>query len=274
MDMIRKTFQIEVKKEDVNEDASTLLAAVSSERRDRDGEIIRISESSVDLEGYRKNPVLLWQHRSDDPIGRAQWIKVHEKKLLAKFEFHRKTQRSIEIFELYKSGFLNSFSIGFRPTVPRNDAKVFRKIEVFEISAVSVPSNIDAIVQNGYSQKITDGILRKDLNLESSEAPIFNPEIFAHALKEALDPEAMRSMVGDGIRQELGILKGKVDKIVTVEKEDRLIEVDIEKVEKMVFDNLLEWATENDVEMAKRMIKTNVKKWKDVELGKLMGKVF
>ena len=274
MDMLRKTFQIEVKKEDVNEDASTLLAAVSSERRDRDGEIIRISESSVDLLGYRRNPVLLWNHRSDDPIGRAQWIKVHEKKLLAKFEFHKKTQRSIEIFELYKSGFLNSFSIGFRPTVPRSDAKVFRKIEVFEVSAVSVPSNIDAIVQNGYGQKITDGILRKDLNLESSEAPFFNPEIFAHALKEAMNPEAVKEVVNEGIQQQLGILKGKVDKIITVEKSDPLVEVDLDEVKRLVEKNVLDWAMEYDEETAKRIIKARVKTDLGIEMGKLTGKVF
>ena len=180
MDALKKVYQIEFRKENIDDENAILTAIVASEKRDRDGEIIRLTESSMDLTGYRKNPVLLWQHRPDSPIGKALKIGIVKKQLIAIFEFHRKTQISREIFDLYGSNFLNSFSVGFRALEKRDENKVYRKTELLEISCVSIPSNIDAITQNGYGEKITDDVLRKDLNLQALEspAPIFDPEIF------------------------------------------------------------------------------------------------
>jgi len=273
MDALKKVFQIELKKDDIDEEESTLLATVSSEKRDRDGEIIRLSKESVDLEGYRKNPVLLWNHRVDDPIGKAVWIKPDKKTLIAKFRFHRKTQRSKEIYELYKTGFLNSFSISFLPKIPKDNYKVYRSIEILEVSCVSLPSNTDAIVQNGYGQKISDGILRKDLSLEAIESPsaIFNPDVFAAALKQAMNPDAVKEIVDDGLEKSLSKMR---DKLITVEKEDRLIEISPSEIKRLVDKNILEWAMEHKPELAKRMIDKQIKTELEIAEGKMRGKVF
>lgn len=268
MDALKKVYQIEIKKDDIDEDESTLLATVSSEKRDRDGEIIRLSKESVDLTGYRKNPVLLWQHRADNPIGKAVWIKTDKRTLLAKFRFHRRTQISKEIYDLYKTGFLNSFSIGFKPTIPRDENKVFRKIELLEISAVSIPSNTDAITQNDYGEKITDNILRKDLSLESLEspAPIFNADIFATALKKALDPNALKEIASEGIQIEIERIKKKVDG-------DKLIEVDLAEVQRLVDKNILEMAMKENPELAKKIISKRIQRMQEIEMAKILGRV-
>ena len=271
MDVLKKVFQIEFKKEDVDDDSSTLLATVSSEKRDRDGDIIRLSKESVDLEGYRKNPVLLWNHRVDDPIGKALWIKPDKRTLIAKFRFHKKTQRSKEIYELYKTGYLNSFSISFIPKIPRDNYKVYRSIEILEVSAVSLPSNTDAIVQNGYGQKISDGVLRKDLNLESIASPQFvlDADTLANAIKQAMNTEAMKKIVDKGIKLELEIIRNKVN-----DDGDKLIEVDLAEVQRLVDKNILEYAMKDDPDLAKKIISKRIARMKEIELGRLTGKVF
>lgn len=274
MDALKKVFQIEIKKEDVDEDESTILAVVASEKRDRDGEIIRLSKESIDLEAYRKNPVLLWMHRPAIPLGKSVWIKTDKRTLIAKFRFHRRTQISQEIFDLYKTGFLNSFSIGFLPKQKRDSNKVWRSIELLEVSAVTIPSNTDAITQNGYGEKITDNILRKDLSLSELE-PEYHPVDFGTGLSN----EKLQEIANTSILKALDNLRAKVsgknkDKIITVEKDDKMITVDLAEVKRLVDKNILEHAMKDDPELAKKIISHKIKRQNEIEMGKLTGKVF
>ncbi len=151
----RQSFGI-CKANDVDEDERTLIATISTDTVDRSGEIVR--PDGAEFSNYAKNPIVLWQHNPDEPIGKALWIKRNAKQIIAKIRF-AVTEKASEIFELFKGGFLNAFSIGFIskqghiPTpdeirtnpVLSNARYIHDKWELLEFSGVAVPANPEAL---------------------------------------------------------------------------------------------------------------------------------
>jgi HK97 family phage prohead protease len=146
----------EVKAEDVDDDR-TVMAVISSDRIDRDGEIL-LPKGAV-IEEFVKNPVILWNHDAyQPPIGKAMWIRRKGNQLVAKIKFAA-TEMADTVYQLFKGGFLNAFSIRFRPLEGRaptaDDVKsnptwknarfIFSKWELLEASPVTIPANPDAL---------------------------------------------------------------------------------------------------------------------------------
>jgi phage head maturation protease len=94
----------------------------------------------------------------DPPIGKALWVKRGIKRITAKVKFAT-TERAEEVWQLFKGGFLNAFSVGFKPLDGRrptpDDIKantnlanarfMFTKWELLEFSPVTVPANAEAL---------------------------------------------------------------------------------------------------------------------------------
>jgi len=143
MEKIFKEFIAEIK--DIDKKARTLVAYVSTGKKDRMGEYIPPGEWI--LANYRKNPVVLWAHDyRSPPVGKALWIRTDEKGLLAKIRF-AETEKGEEIFYLYSEGYLNAFSVGFRAKRDEKDPNIFRKCELMENSCIPVPANAEALTE-------------------------------------------------------------------------------------------------------------------------------
>lgn len=139
---------------------------------DRDGELIEAS--AWDLENYRKNPVLCLSHDlSKPPIGKILWVKADANGLKFKAQFAG-TERGKEAYQLYKEGVMTSFSVGFRPKPggyvenPMDERykglkKVFKSVELFEISCVTVPSLPQAVAEYVKSGKVHNTELKGEL---------------------------------------------------------------------------------------------------------------
>lgn len=146
-----KVFQqLLFKSESVNEEKFTLEGVFSTADTDRHGDIV---EQNWDLKHFKKNPVILNSHTYYDAtevVGKAVKIKVSkEGKLEGKLEFAvNENPKAKIIFDLYKGGFLNAFSVGFQ--VKEWDEKTgnITKSELLEISAVSVPANAFALAKS------------------------------------------------------------------------------------------------------------------------------
>jgi len=174
-EMEHKAYIGEVK--GIDEKERTLTHFISTERVDRDKDIMEAG--GVDLRNYKKNPVVAWVHDyRQPPIGKNLWIKKHkddngEMGLLAKTKFAM-SQFADEIFNLYKEGFLNAWSVGFIPVEvkdadEKSDAKrVISKWELLEYSAVPVPSNPEAL-QAAYQKGIIGKELANQLGIETEE---------------------------------------------------------------------------------------------------------
>ncbi len=148
-----------VKGSSLDEKARTLDAVVSSDIVDRDGEIVEPAAFAKRIDSFLANPVLLWAHNPfEPPIGKVLQLEFKKKRIEARMQFRAEGDSELadDVWKAFAGGFLNAFSIGFRvfqveeskdestgaPKPPRiTDA------ELFEISAVTIPANTDALVK-------------------------------------------------------------------------------------------------------------------------------
>lgn len=140
----------------VNESTLTIDFVISSSNIDRMHD--SIDQNGWDLKAFKKNPVVLWAHdQSQPPVAKAipRSIKIDGKKLLATAQFMPAdvSEFSYMIFQMYKLGFMNATSVGFRPlewSFAEDDKRPygvnFTKQELLEFSCVPVPANSDALM--------------------------------------------------------------------------------------------------------------------------------
>ena len=132
-----------------DEDGSIKISGLASTNAlDRTGDIINHDAwtKSNGLENFKQNPIILFNHDYNKPIGRATSMEVSEQGL----EVGAKISKSAgEIKDLIKDGVLGAFSVGFRvKDADYNDETDGYKIkdaELFEVSVVSVPANQTAM---------------------------------------------------------------------------------------------------------------------------------
>ena len=134
---------------EVNNEDRSFWAVASTESPDRYGDVVRQDGWVVD--NFMKNPVILWAHDyRRPPVGRVEEVKVENGQLLFKAKFLPEglDPEADKIFEMYKSGFLKAFSVGFMPLeyeANEHGGTTFKKQELLEISAVPVPANPEAL---------------------------------------------------------------------------------------------------------------------------------
>jgi len=146
---------------DVDRDARTVTATINTDAVDRYKTVI--CPEGGDFTAYRKNPIVLYEHGRTEAvpvIGRNLWIKAQRRKLIAKTQFLPEGTSPLAdtVFSLYAEGFLNGWSIQFRPIAdgrPTPDEvrarpeladceRLYRSWELLEYSAVCVPGNPEA----------------------------------------------------------------------------------------------------------------------------------
>jgi HK97 family phage prohead protease len=121
-----------------------ILAIASEEVEDRDGEVLTVDGWKLD--NFIKNPQFLWYHNLRPerslPIGKVKNIKVMKiggsKKLVFEPEFEDITEFGKTVAEFVKRGYLNSFSVGFKPL--EKTGNTYKEQELLEISLVPVPA--------------------------------------------------------------------------------------------------------------------------------------
>ena len=119
----------------------------------RDGHILE--PTGCDLTNYRANPVVLWQHNPDQPVGRATELVVEGDRIRARITFAPAgiSAKADEIRGLVKTGIVSGISVGFDvqdgtpldPKKPRGGQR-FTKWELLECSFCSVPVDPGAAV--------------------------------------------------------------------------------------------------------------------------------
>lgn len=153
-DMKRKTFTVTQKA--IDADAGIYEAMISTEDRDRDGDIILASGAQVD--NYLKNPVVLFGHNYHDAdaiVGKALEIEpISGEGVRARWQFvDAGTSPQADIVRrLWAGGFLNATSVGFiaKEQQPLDQDDPFKgslisQWELLEFSIVSVPANQSAL---------------------------------------------------------------------------------------------------------------------------------
>jgi len=117
--------------------------------KDRAGDIITSAAWAKGVDYYRKNPVLLYQHNHDKPIGRVEKISVDRKGIFVEAYVSDAAEKLHGVQTLINDGALKSFSVGFRVKDGRydrnTDTTMITDVELHEISVVSVPCNQESL---------------------------------------------------------------------------------------------------------------------------------
>ena len=135
---------------------------------------------------------MLFQHKTDEPIGVFEDISEDSKGLLVRGRLAMKTQRGREAYELLKMGALDGMSIGFRADPDKQGynenkrgVRTLKEVDLMEISLVTFPMNESALIEtvkgNAKNIREWERILRDAGGLSRTEA-----KIGAKALSESL----------------------------------------------------------------------------------------
>jgi len=156
----------------VDEETRTFIGIATTPSVDRVGDII-------DPLGVKfTNPLpLLWQHRHDAPIGTVEFEKPTAKGINFKAsipiveESGSLKDRVDTAWGEIKHGLVRATSIGFRPieySFMDNGGVRYSEVEVFELSAVTIPAQADAMIT---AVKSLDAALRKEAGIPEPEIP-------------------------------------------------------------------------------------------------------
>ena len=110
---------------------------------DRTGDVMKTScWSDEGLKNYKENPIILFNHNYDKPIGRATMITPTEGGLQIEANI---SKADPYIAKLIDDGILSTFSVGFRvkdADVNKETGGLYiKEAELYEVSVVSVPAN-------------------------------------------------------------------------------------------------------------------------------------
>jgi HK97 family phage prohead protease len=148
--------------------ADGLDFVLSDESVDRMGEII--TAGGWELANFKKNPVALFNHNSNFPIGKWKGLNARNGELRGHLELAPAgtSERIDEIRKLVEAGILQAVSVGFHPLKkePMDDKAdkyfgpfKYLKQELLETSLVSVPANPNAVAV-AKSLKVSDDTMR------------------------------------------------------------------------------------------------------------------
>jgi len=142
----------------VDAENRTLTAIASTSGIDRHGD--RIMQDGWDLEEFKKTPVIIANHdyKAEKVVGKAIRIEVIDGNLEMEVQFSEDTQLAKDIFNLFKNGFLNAFSVGFIPLEAswetetdsegnKDSVYIIKTARLLEVSAVAIPANPQALVK-------------------------------------------------------------------------------------------------------------------------------
>jgi hypothetical protein len=167
----------------------------------------------------RKKPnqiKLLYQHKTDMPIGVFDEIREDSKGLYVKGRLALQTQAGKEAYELMKMGALDGLSIGFRVNPKeveydrRANKRIIKEAELMEVSLVTFPMNPKATIQSvkaeNYSIREWENGLRDAFQLSRSEAKMAAKAV-NQAFSDQREVESGNAELVDAIKQLTKTLK-------------------------------------------------------------------
>ena len=153
----------------------------------------RVLTSGIDLEQFKRNPVLLWMHRrafdgESMPIGRIENLKVEEGKLIGTPVFDQNDEFARKIESKWESGFLRMASAALEPIEVNPDPALalegqtratVTRCKLIEVSIVDIGGNDEALQlcgADGKQMKLAAGEDAPALPLLKLKKPEPTPE--------------------------------------------------------------------------------------------------
>lgn len=174
-----------------NDDGSIKITGYASTNdKDRAGDVIAADAwSKGGLVDYKKNPIILFNHNYNEPVGQATAVSVTDKGLSLEATV---SSAAGKVLQLVKDGVLRAFSVGFMIKDADYDSKtdifVIKEAELYEVSIVSVPCNQDATFSLAKAFDTEEAFNDYKKNFIKEEPKTKNPaELAAEDLAKAQD---------------------------------------------------------------------------------------
>jgi HK97 family phage prohead protease len=110
-------------------------------------------------------PKMFWQHNANEPIGKWVDAKEDDHGLLMRGKLNMDVQRGKEAHALLKAGDIDGLSIGYRIKAYSVDTETgvwtLEKLDLVEVSIVSVGANENAVVQSVKAAKAAHDLTEK-----------------------------------------------------------------------------------------------------------------
>ena len=147
--MDKKSFALELKNLDA--DGTFEGYAATFGNVDYHGDLIEKGAFKRTLDHMRQGKKalpILWQHRIDEPIGRAEELREDDHGLYIKGRLVLDTARGREAYALLKAGVLGGLSIGYASVKDKWEEGVrkIKEIKLYETSLVTFPANPEAAI--------------------------------------------------------------------------------------------------------------------------------
>lgn len=205
-------FDCEFKEIDTDEEGTFEGYASIFNNLDLGNDVIRKGAFEETLKNYKPRSIkLLYQHKTDEPIGVIDSLEEDNKGLYLKGRLLMGTQKGREVYEMLKAGALDSMSIGYRlkPDGYKYDDKrkrrVIKSVDLMEVSLVTFPMNPKARVTKVKLAEMTEreleGVLR--------DAHIFSNDLTKHTaslLHKSIHMNDQRDVV-DSIKALINTIK-------------------------------------------------------------------
>jgi len=180
--------EFKIKADDTSEEELLLEGFASTDSKDRASDIIPLSTwaDPDSIANYLKNPIILAQHDRDEPVGKCEALQVKDGGLFVRVRIYKSLCE--KTFMAVKHGILKTFSVGFRlkdiEYAEEQDAYLLTKVELTEISIVSIPCNTDATF--AVMKSLSTGTNKRQEN-NPMPAPTVTPE--ATEVQKAVEAE-------------------------------------------------------------------------------------
>ena len=168
--IIHRTFGVTVKADTIDKKARSVRVIASTDSIDSYDEIVE-QDWEKRLGRYKKNPVVLYNHNKSGflgmggaacdtlPIGSASDVRMVDGHLEATLHFVDDLANPMgeKVWQGFLQGSIRAVSVGFMPHSVReekqNDVEILRLCdnELYEISAVAMPANADAVALSAES---------------------------------------------------------------------------------------------------------------------------
>ena len=154
MDKQNKFFLADLHTKDAQE--GFIEGIASTWQKDLGGDRVEKGAFSKTLPNFMQNPVMLFSHQLDKPIGKWTSLIETESGLEITGSINTKTTTGKDVYNLVKNGDIRGLSIGYgvKDSEMSGDTNVLKEVDLWEVSIVSIPMNQQAWLTGA---KIIDG---------------------------------------------------------------------------------------------------------------------
>lgn len=204
----------------------------STNSTDRAGDIIRADAwTKGGMQNFLKNPIILFNHNYDTPIGKATALKATDQGL----EMEAVISKASSVYGLVKDGVLGAFSVGFRikdaDYIEETGGLDIKDAELFEVSVVSVPCNQDATFSLAKSFNSEDEY--KDfINTFKTNSVNLADQSLADAEVKASTEASDTPEVGENPRQEIQMDQKELEAFAKKVADDTARKIALEQAQK------------------------------------------